>query len=327
MIKLICGDAYKELKQLPSESIDCCITSPPYYKLRDYGVEGQIGLEKTVEEYIEKLTTVFHEVKRILKPEGTLWVNIADCYAGSGKGAAKYPDNAKNFLQVTNKGMLATPTVCTQPQDETIKPKDLMGIPWLLALALRKDGWFLRQDIIWEKPNCMPESVKDRCTRSHEYVFMLSKSKRYYYNAESIKEPSISGDGSNPRGSKGSVNPQSGIRKQDKIGKATYTGFNERYKKRPQLKVRNKRDVWHISTKPIKDAHFATFPEKLVEPCLLAGCPEGGTAIDPFCGSATVGVVAIKQDKSFIGIELNANYITISKRRLENARLQKIQSE
>lgn len=321
MIKLICGDAYKELKQLPSESVDCCITSPPYYKLRDYGVEGQIGLEKTVEEYIEKLTDVFHEVKRILKPEGTLWVNIADCYAGSGKGAAKYPDNAKKYMQGTNKGMLATTTVCTQPQDELIKPKDLMGIPWLLALALRKDGWFLRQDIIWEKPNCMPESVKDRCTRSHEYVFMLSKSKRYYYDAESIKEPCLTGDRSNPRGSKGSIKPQSGRRKQDMLGKARYTGFNDRYSVKH---LRNKRDVWRVSTKPIKEAHFATFPEELIEPCLLAGCPKGGIALDPFCGSGTVGVVALKQDKNFIGIELNAEYIPIQKRRIENARIQKL---
>lgn len=203
MKKILQGDALAELKKLPSDSVDCCITSPPYYQLRDYGVAGQIGLEATVSEYIEKLVEVFREVRRVLKPDGTLWVNIADSYAGSGKGSHDKPENRKRYKQGTSRGWFSQGTPPTTA--EHVKPKDMIGVPWLLALALRADGWYLRQDIIWEKPNCMPESVRDRCTKAHEYVFLLSKSRRYYFDGEAIKEPCVGFDKSQPRGSREAV--------------------------------------------------------------------------------------------------------------------------
>lgn len=188
MDRLFIGDALEALKQIPSETVDTCVTSPPYYGLRDYGADGQIGLEKTPDEYIDRLVDVFHEVKRTLKKDGTLWIVISDSYAGSGKGAANYPDNAKKYKQGTNRGMLGA-SATTKIKTPGIKAKDLIGIPWMLAFALRADGWYLRSDIIWHKPNVMPESVKDRCTRTYEHVFMLAKSRRYYYDADAVLVP------------------------------------------------------------------------------------------------------------------------------------------
>ncbi len=212
MNKIINGDALEVLRTLPDECVDCCITSPPYYGLRDYGAEGQIGLEETVEEYIQKLVAVFREVRRVLKHDGTLWLNMGDSYAGSGKGATAYPDNAKKYKQGTNKGMVgAIKTTGIKPIG--YKRKDLMGIPWELAFALRADGWYLRQDIIWYKPNCMPESVKDRCTKSHEYIFLLSKSDKYYFDSAAIKEPAVGFNNIPPAGSVGTFRPNSRRRK------------------------------------------------------------------------------------------------------------------
>ena len=188
MDRLFIGDALEALKQIPSETVDTCVTSPPYYGLRDYGADGQIGLEKTPDEYIDRLVDVFHEVKRTLKKDGTLWIVISDSYAGSGKGAANYPDNAKKYKQGTNRGMLGA-SATTKIKTPGVKAKDLIGIPWMLAFALRADGWYLRSDIIWHKPNVMPESVKDRCTRTYEHVFMLAKSRRYYYDADAVLVP------------------------------------------------------------------------------------------------------------------------------------------
>lgn len=312
---VIVGNALDELRKMESCSVDCCVTSPPYYNLRDYGIDGQIGLETTPEEYISKLVDVFREVRRVLKHDGTLWLNIGDSYAGSGKG--KKDTHTTNM---GNKGTLNNSALQGNFKSAEIKPKDLIGIPWLLAFSLRADGWYLRQDIIWQKPNCMPESVRDRCTRSHEYIFLLSKSRKYYYDNETIMEEAVTSDRSSPRGSEGAFEPNSGRCKQDKFGDRRYTGFNERYfAQKPPFK-RNKRDVWNVSTCGYKGAHFAVFPEKLIEPCVLAGCKEGGTVLDPFCGSGTTGVVAAKNNRNFIGIELNPEYAELARKRIADTK-------
>lgn len=310
---LLTGDALDKLKSLPDNSVDCCVTSPPYYGLRDYGTDKQIGLETSVQEYIDKLVAVFNEVRRVLKKDGTLWLNMGDSYAGSGKGAANYPNNAKQYKQGTNKGMLGASKTIIKQSDE-YKRKDLMGIPWRLAFALQADGWYLRQDIIWSKPNCMPESVKDRCTKSHEYIFLLSKSVKYYFDNEAIKEPATSFQDMKRRVKNGYGEWKT------KKGSGTYaisgTGRSreELYSKDGK---RNKRDVWTISTNAYKGAHFATFPEKLIEPCILAGCKEGGTVIDPFIGSGTTAVVSIRNRRKCIGIELNPKYAAMTVGRVE----------
>ncbi len=296
--KIINGDALETLKSFKDESIDCCITSPPYYNLRDYGVENQIGLEKTPKEYIKKLLDVFREVKRVLKKDGTLWVNIADSYSSSGKGAATYPTKGK---QLTNKGSINSPNI-SNCEWGGIRPKNLIGIPWMLAFGLRDEvGFNLRQDIIWAKPNPMPESVKDRCTKAHEYIFLFSKSNKYYFDAEAIKEPAVSvhdrrlGFGRLHYRGKRDV-------KQDFIE----SNFVKIYEKR------NKRDVWTIPVKPFKEAHFATFPPELIEPCIKAGCKQNGIILDPFAGAGTTGIVALENNKNFIGIELNPKYCSIA---------------
>ena len=277
MAEIIISDALSALRKLPEGSIDCCVTSPPYYALRDYGVEGQLGLEDTPEEFIDKLADIFSEVRRIMKPEGTLWLNMGDSYAGSRKGAANYPDNAVNYKQGTNRGLLGKAT-CVK-KFPGYKPKDLIGIPWMLAFELRKRGWYLRQDIIWEKTKCMPESVTDRCTKAHEYLFLLSKSSRYYFDGKAIRETAV---GMNKTG------------------------------------LRNKRSVWHVATAQSKQTHSATFPEKLISPCIIAGCPEGGVVLDPFFGTGTTGLVAKKLGRDFIGIEINPDYAAMATRRIDD---------
>ena len=259
---IINADVIEALKTLPDKSVNCCVTSPPYYGLRDYKVAGQIGLEETPEEYVNKQVEVFREVKRVLKDDGTLWLNIGDSYA------ANRSYQVHNTIGTEGHTYSSGSTV-----PDGLKAKDLIGIPWKVAFALQADGWYLRQDIIWEKPNCMPESVKDRCTKSHEYVFLLSKSKSYYFDHESIREPSAK-DG-----------------------------------------LKNKRSVWTINTKPYKGAHFATFPTDLVKPCVFAGCPVGGTILDPFGGSGTTGQVAIELGRKAILIELNSEYISLIQQR------------
>lgn len=319
------GDALSVLKKLDAESVACCVTSPPYYNLRDYGVDGQIGLENSPEEYIQKLVEIFREVKRVLKKDGTLWVNIADSYAGSGKGASNYPQNAKRYKQGTNKGSCGSYLKKTISAD--CKPKNLIGIPWMLAFALRADGWYLRQDIIWAKPNPMPESVKDRCTKSHEYIFLLSKSPRYYFDGEAIAEP-VARLSQDVEKQKGSYTPSKANGKMKaaapRYGGKKYTEnpdvfhrtkSGNMYEFRPK---RNKRDVWTVSTKPFKGAHFATFPPDLIEPCVLAGCPVGGVVLDPFAGSGTTGMVAKQNGRDFILIELNNQYVKICEERTKN---------
>lgn len=326
---IITGSALDELRDLQDNSIDCCVTSPPYYKQRDYGVDGQIGLEETVEEYIERLTAVFHEVKRVIKPDGTLWLNIADCYAGSGKGGANYPDNAKQYKQGTNRGSVANKLPITNA--DNCKPKELIGIPFLLAFALRADGWYWRQTIVWEKPNAMPESVKDRCTTAHEYILLFSKSQHYHFDYKAIQEPCIGFNNDPVAGSKGTLRPNSRRRKGNRKtfrGGGAYTSSqsfvndaaveNETHGNIPNdTGLRRKRSVWHVATVGSKYHHYATFPTKLIEPCILAGCKDGGTVLDPFAGTGTVGVVAKENGRDYVLIDISAENADICRERLQ----------
>lgn len=274
---IIQGDALTRLKELPSESVDCCITSPPYFGLRDYGVDGQIGLEESPEAYVSKLAEVFREVRRVLKKEGTLWLNLGDSYASSGKNS---PPSDKSTLN-GGKGVGPNEKVMNglgrAPTPDNCKPKDLIGIPWMVAFALRADGWYLRQDIIWSKNNCMPESVTDRCTKSHEYLFLFAKSQRYYFDSEAIKEPSVTNDPRRPYTSKGAWEMDG--RAPEQIHSGERRAGND-------FSKRNKRSVWQVNTVPYREAHFATFPEKLIEPCILAGTSEKGYC--PACGKAWI---------------------------------------
>lgn len=297
--RLLLGDALEQLRTLPSESVHTCVTSPPYYNLRDYGIAGQIGRETSVEKYLQKLVRVFREVRRVLREDGTLWVNMGDSYATrSGK---QPPTNTRNSYGHTEK---RTP--------QGYKYKDLIGVPWQLAFALREDGWYLRQDIVWYKTNAMPESVKDRCTKSHEYIFLLSKSERYYFNAAAIREPvtSIKGNARTFRGGGAYVGGQCHSNSACVERKSHGNCEN-------QAGYRNKRDVWPVSTTGFRGAHFAVFPEKLIEPCVVAGCPESGIVLDPFMGSGTTGVVAKRLGREFIGIDLNSEYVEISANRIK----------
>ena len=325
---IVIGDALQKLQRVASGYCDCCVTSPPYYGLRDYGMNGQIGLSESVEDYIQKLVIVFREVRRVLRDDGTLWLNMGDSYAGSGKGrnGDGKPCKGNSISSDSNNkfgGILAA------ARDTGYKPKDLMGIPWKLAFALQNDGWYLRQDIIWYKPNCMPESVKDRCTKSHEYIFLLSKSKKYYFDYEAIKEPCVGFDNRPPAGSEGTLTPNSRIRKgnSNTFRGGVYTHDNvfdnsaliERnsHGNSPNADgKRNKRDVWSIATRGYNGAHFATFPPELITPCLLAGSREGGIILDPFFGSGTTGEVAKNNNRDFLGIELNPEYAKLAAARL-----------
>lgn len=409
--KLYQGNCLEVLKQIPSESVQCCITSPPYYGLRDYGTDEQIGLEDEPQEYIKKLVDVFREIKRILKNDGTLWVNIGDSYSGSGKGrkadgTSSY-DVVGSSISSKNKGQndgLIKVGLCPNG----LKPKDLMGVPWRLAFALQDDGWILRQDIIWVKPNAMPESVKDRCTRSHEYIFLLSKKTNYYYDYKSIQEDCVGEEISKTNGletdqkyfsskyldSKQESSVRQGMSKErgskiievrknlpsqkefvefmrsktnvniladntsvkrstiehwfrtDESGfsypsvddwncvKDLIDDWSDEFKKIDSMLTdvvyetdsidknfngkRNKRDVWNVMVAHNKYNHFATFPEKLIEPCILAGTRKGDTVIDCFSGSGTTGVVAVKNQRNYIGIDLNADYNKIAEQRIKN---------
>jgi len=321
---ILLGDALRKLRNLPCESVNCCVTSPPYFGLRDYGVQGQIGLETTPEEYIAHLVEIFNEVRRILRSDGTAWINIGDCYAGSGIGRYADGHHSEGKKQATNTGSVLG--CLKRTSSDGCKAKDLIGIPWMLAFALRADGWYLRQDIIWEKPNAMPESVKDRCTKSYEHIFLLAKNSRYYFDHEAIKEPRKDARNNAPvAGSFGAFGPPQSrfrgsgnlLRKQRPApgnihpsrfcGNIPYNGEDLR---------RSKRDVWSVATQGYKGSHFAVFPEKLVEPCILAGCPEGGTVLDPFTGSGTTGVVAKRLRRNFVGIELNPAYHKLATERI-----------
>lgn len=293
------GDCIKMLANVPEKSVQTCVTSPPYFGLRDYGVEGQIGLEETPEAYVQRLVEVFRSVKRVLRDDGTLWLNLGDSYAGNmsrvSSGRAGYGAEREGIF---SRG------------GECLKPKDLIGIPWRVAFALQADGWYLRQDIIWHKPNPMPESVTDRCTKAHEYIFLLSKSPRYYFDHEAIKEPSIY-FGKDERSGKGNIRYE-GKRTEDTTGKNGQDSFVT------INSTRNKRSVWTVTTKPYKGAHFATFPADLIEPCILAGSKVGDLVLDPFMGSGTTAAVAKKNGRHYLGTELNPDYIKLAENRLND---------
>ena len=352
---ILVGDVRERLKELPDQSVNCCVTSPPYFGLRDYGtasweggdsscdhstarsrgddiktgdkqgtsagsqpntqrtcatcgavrIDNQIGLEPTPQEFVDSLVAVFREVKRVLRDDGTLWVNMGDSYNGSGGNHQPHHKNDTGF-----QGKIGAEKYKGKGRHintDELKPKDLVGIPWMLAFALRADGWYLRQDIIWAKPNPMPESVTDRCTKSHEYIFLLSKSPRYYYDHEAIKEPSRGLGKTNSRFGGNKYGDESDPKLRTYSGdKYTDTG------------IRNKRDVWTVPTRSYKGAHFATFPPDLIQPCILAGCPEGGTVLDPFFGAGTTGLVAQRHNRKWIGCELNPTYAELAQNRIND---------
>lgn len=408
---IIQGDCLEVLKTLPDNSIDCCVTSPPYYGLRDYGTgewvggdpdcdhianpnatkkmgndefnvnrpsreetitkgfykkicpkcgaireDKQIGLEESPKQYIDRLVAVFHEVKRVLKDDGTLWLNIGDSYCNSNG----YARADEQFQREGRNNAPANDRDLSSLHEAGFKTKDLMGIPWMLAFALRNDGWYLRQDIIWHKPNPMPESVKDRCTKAHEYIFLMSKKPQYYFDYEAIQEEAIWKD--DKRATQGRTAYEGkGTEGTDSHAQQSFVSFSRKKKTNdktvgirfggnkygdnedshyqtysgkewtPQMKntddgdeeivVRNKRDVWSVTLKPCKEAHFATFPEDLIKPCILAGCRIGGVVLDPFFGSGTTGRVAESLNRNYLGIELNPEYIEIGKRRTNNVQL------
>ena len=307
--RIICGDALETLKNFPDESINCSITSPPYYGLRDYHKKEQIGREKTVEEYLDRLINVFREVRRVLKKDGTCFIVIGDSYAGTSSKKEqrdpKYPKGRNGQNPSITQKVLG------------YKSKDLMGIPWRLAFALREDGWYLRSDIIWHKENAMPEACKDRPTRSYEHIFLLSKSPRYYYDYDSMAEPMK--EVSKKRYVRGRseenkyLNENSGAKIQ-KINEARKYG---QYKGDNIPQFRNKRDIWTINTTSFRGNHYAAFPPKLAEICMIAGCPKGGIILDPFIGSGTVGLIALLHNRKYIGIELNEEYVDLARKRIE----------
>ena len=302
------GDCLESLRAMSDQSVHCCVTSPPYFGLRDYGVDGQIGLEPTPDEFVASLVAVFREVRRVLRDDGTLWLNLGDSYNGymanqRGTGLETKRQQSRKYIE-PGAGL----------RFSGLKNKDLIGIPWRVAFALQADGWYLRQDIIWHKPNPMPESVRDRCTKAHEYVFLLSKSPRYYFDSEAIKEPTIC---DRKPGQKVKETQHYGA---GNGGDSGLTGLLQRYHNGDAPTTRNRRSVWTVTTKPFKGAHFATFPPDLIEPCILAGCPVGGTVLDPFGGSGTTAGVALAHGRSAILCELNPEYAELVPKRIESIR-------
>lgn len=299
------GDCIETMRRLDAGSVHTCVTSPPYFGLRDYGHDRQIGLEDTPDEFVAKLVDVFREVRRVLRDDGTLWLNLGDSYASGTKGSGGVGKSTlgpnRDLQNIDFQKMEPRRFACG------LADKQLIGIPWRVAFALQADGWYLRQDIIWHKPNPMPESVRDRCTKAHEYIFLLSKGPRYYFDAEAIKEPVAASTAS--RLAQPTLAEQVGsTRVPGKTnGNMKAVGDGER---------RNKRSVWTVTTKPFKGAHFATFPTDLIEPCVLAGCPEGGTVLDPFMGAGTTAVVCERLGRKWIGCELNPEYAAIAEARI-----------
>jgi len=289
--RVLVGDVRTRLAELPDGSVQTCVTSPPYWGLRDYGQGDQIGLEQTPEEYVAQLVEVFREVRRVLADDGTLWLNLGDSYAHATESLPPHRGERANRDQ---RGMGGGTR-----KGHGLKPKDLVGIPWRVAFALQSDGWWLRQDIIWHKPNPMPESVKDRCTKAHEYLFLLTKSSRYRFNADAIREIGAGRTDLGKMRYQGRINPG---------------GWSDSGEKTQQ--GRNRRSVWSIATRSFHGAHFAVMPEALVEPCILAGSGRGDLVLDPFTGSGTVGVVALRHGRDFVGVELNPDYAAIAEDRI-----------
>jgi DNA modification methylase len=308
------GDCLSVLRTLPANSVQCVVTSPPYWGLRDYGVDGQIGLESSPDEYVARMVAVFAEVRRVLREDGTCWLNLGDSYcsighkkSGSGNGTTGLSGGkAQDHFPIRREN-----------NGGGLKHKDLIGIPWRVAFALQADGWYLRQDIIWHKPNSMPESVTDRCTKSHEYIFMLTKSARYFYDAEAVMEDAITNAKSKNWTEREydqsflGTKQKNGVKGRP-IGVAGYAVQGKR----------NRRSVWSIATQPFSGAHFAVFPPALVEPCVLAGSSKNSIVLDPFSGSGTAGLVAIQHGRRYVGIELNPDYFAMSRQRIEAAQRQ-----
>jgi DNA modification methylase len=300
---------------LPDKSVHCCVTSPPYFGLRNYDHPDQMGREATPDEFIIGMVAVFREVRRVLRDDGTLWLNIGDSYAGARAGSQGAGGQMANRSVAAARCREAANEIARGKRNAkrwgggnnrhggAVKNKDLIGIPWMLAFALRADGWYLRQDIIWSKPNAMPESVTDRCTKAHEYLFLLSKSKNYYFDDLAIAEPAA----------------QPNRQRSDRFGGKKYDGSTTMHSDGSVFtgsKMRNRRSVWNVTTQPYKEAHFATFPPKLIEPCILAGCPIGGTVLDPFGGAGTTAMVAERLGRNSISFELNEGYVDIAERRI-----------
>jgi len=324
-VQILTGDVRQTLATLPEKSVNCCVTSPPYFGLRDYGVDGQIGLEPTPAEFVAELVAVFREVRRVLRDDGTLWLNLGDSYAtrwasARSKGRGGLTDNERERHGSPPAGF---------------KNKDLIGIPWRVAFALQADGWYLRQDIIWHKPNPMPESVTDRCTKAHEYVFLLSKAGRYYFDSEAMQERAVgqsahdltgqgyAAPGQTPnrgnRSKRDSFKREGSKRAEVIPGQTVGTHRPDRVESEHNLFTRNKRSVWTVATRPYKGAHFATFPPDLIRPCVLAGAPFGGVVLDPFLGSGTTAAVAVSEGRHAIGCELNPEYVTLAQQRIAAA--------
>ena len=304
------GDVLDRLREMPDESVQCCVTSPPYWGLRRYIEDGapekpfEIGLEATPDEHVAKLVEVFREVRRVLRTDGTLWLNLGDSYANTGAAdSSKVGGFTGDRIRNNRKGIMDS-----RPRGipSGLKPKDLVGIPWRVAFALQADGWWLRQDIVWSKPNPMPESVTDRCTKAHEYIFLLAKSERYYYDAQAIAEKAMHAPSQEWVGGRRTVAGDS-LQQVHPAGSCHTLGDGI---------TRNKRSVWTVATQPYPEAHFATYPPNLIEPCILAGCPADGTVLDPFGGSGTTAAVAVKHGRSAVLCELNPAYAQLAERRV-----------
>ena len=302
MNKIEFGDCRTTMKRWIEEGVkvQTCITSPPYFGLRDYGHDGQIGLESEVGDYVRNLVDVFALVRNLLCEDGTLWLNLGDSYSGSGKGPSKRLNGEHHNMEAKHSKIVP----------DGLKPKDLIGIPWRVAFALQADGWYLRQDIIWHKPNPMPESVQDRCTKNHEYIFLLSKKPKYYFDNESIKEPVKQDWGTRDRSDGKYHNEGSGLQ--------PHSGLEKSYD------MANKRSVWTVTTKPFHGAHFAVFPPDLIEPCVLAGSKPKDIVLDPFMGSGTTAAVAQRLNRLYLGCELNTDYEVLQKERLKQPSLELI---
>lgn len=296
MIDVLIGDCRDTLRSLPDGSVHTCVTSPPYFGLRDYDADRQIGLEQTPDAYVAEMVAVFRQVRRVLCDDGTLWLNLGDSYASGGGTGAQGSRGERFDRRHTQEALGAI------RQWSGIKPKDLIGIPWRVAFALQADGWYLRQDIIWHKPNPMPESVRDRCTKAHEYVFLFSKGPRYYFDSDAMQEPATGKAPGNKRATKAGRRYDEGAEEHRTAASLHRIGARE---------TRNRRSVWTVSTKPYSGAHFATFPPDLIEPCVLAGAPEGGVVLDPFGGSGTTGGVALKHGRRAILCEVNPDYVDL----------------
>jgi DNA modification methylase len=316
--EVVCGNCLAGLKLISDNSVDCCITSPPYWGLRDYGNPEQMGLEKTPEQYVADMVAVFMEVKRVLKKEGTLWLNLGDSYAGVGKGGQSEEKRSINRQPTyANKGIVPA----------GLKSKDLVGIPWRVAFALQASGWYLRQDIIWSKPNPMPESVTDRCTKAHEYIFLLTRNGRYYFNSDAIREDAVwdvDGEGTIKRKERQREGLKSNPTERKNGIRIVYPNGKHKDGQQPPKTIsgtRNKRSVWEVTTKGYREAHFATFPHDLIEPMIAAGSPEGGLVLDPFMGAFTTARTSKDMGRSFIGFELSEKYCQIGEERLRQQNL------